>query len=309
MCCFAQPVQSVTDTNLFARLTDLRTQFLAYQMKFSSQKPNAMILPLPVSTPAAEDSVRFISLKGYDRFFGDLDKGFPDVTPKSRSRKSGSILPSNSIDKKLVVHEVGDFIASFVPSVEDFSRLDRQFVIPKESWDKIPVYSDYGFAVFQLKKLQGTTHPMAFEFQSRLKDQVFFPTVHIHDGKVHSREDFDHTLYLQAKSFDDKVSDYRNRNVKDRMTGFVRSRSTARNFCNVKKTAGLVLGDQLVHRLELRGRLKNQDVIASLTGNRPFKFGQSNFQRLIPFLPASVGLAGLGWVFHRREKLGQSEEE
>ncbi len=38
----------------------------------------------------------------------------------------------------LSVQQVGDYIASFVPTMADFSRLDPQFLIPKETWDKIP---------------------------------------------------------------------------------------------------------------------------------------------------------------------------
>src|SRR5690606_16069404 len=108
----------------------------------------------------------------------------------------------------LAVHEVGDFVASFVPTLADFRRLDPQFVIPQESWDKIPEYSDYGFAVFQLKSLVGNPHPMAFEFTTRWPDRIFFPTVHIHDGEVHDREEFDHTLYLQHPEFDRVVGTY-----------------------------------------------------------------------------------------------------
>ena len=55
----------------------------------------------------------------------------------------------------LKVHSVGKFVASFVPSQSDFDRLDPQFVIPKESWAKLPEYQDFGFAVFQLKELSG----------------------------------------------------------------------------------------------------------------------------------------------------------
>ena len=65
MCCFAQPVLSVTDTNLFARLTGTGSQFLAYQMNFSSVKPNAMILPLPVARPAAGQLLPFVQAPAF----------------------------------------------------------------------------------------------------------------------------------------------------------------------------------------------------------------------------------------------------
>jgi hypothetical protein len=41
-------------------------------------------------------------------------------------------------------------------------------------------------------------HPMAFAFPTRHPDRLFFPTVHVHDGKVHTAAEFDHQLYCQA---------------------------------------------------------------------------------------------------------------
>src|SRR5581483_11470974 len=105
----------------------------------------------------------------------------------------------------LEVHDVGDYIASFVPTVDDFERLDPRFSISKQVWSAIPAYADYGFAVFQLRELSGSTHPIAFEFQTRLSDALYFPTVHIHDGTVHEKDNFDHVLYLQEEQFDSKV--------------------------------------------------------------------------------------------------------
>ncbi len=49
MCCFAQSVQSVANTRIFARLTGQGGQFLVYQMDYQSLTPNAMILPLPAA--------------------------------------------------------------------------------------------------------------------------------------------------------------------------------------------------------------------------------------------------------------------
>ena len=94
--------------------------------------------------------------------------------------------------------EVGSFVASFVPTVKDFSRLDEQFRLPDGTWDKLPAYKDYGFAVFKLKKGEQKVHPMAFEFPRADKTRLFFPTVHIHDGKVHDQAGFDHVLYCQG---------------------------------------------------------------------------------------------------------------
>ena len=41
-------------------------------------------------------------------------------------------------------------------------------------------------------------HPMAFAFPTRHPNHLFFPTVHVHDGKVHAAAEFDHQLFCQA---------------------------------------------------------------------------------------------------------------
>lgn len=167
-----------------------------------------MILPLPVPPASPDDAVRFIDLSGYRQLFRDIDAAFPVevfrgarglIEPQSRSRQA-----------PLVVHEVGDFEASFVPSLADFSRLDRRFRLDDGVWQKMPRYADHGFAVFQLRgfasglgRLLGRAnrrefHPMAFEFPTRHPDRIFFPTAHVHDGEVHPSAEFDHSLYVQA---------------------------------------------------------------------------------------------------------------
>lgn len=314
MCIFAQPVVSVTDTNIFARLLPDGWQYLVYQMNFETRDSNAMVLPLPVQLPATDDeTLEFISLKQHDGFFKDLKKGFPLALP-SRPTLSRGVDSAVDSEQILEVHDVGDFIASFVPAVADFNRLDPQFRIPQESWDQIPRYSDYGFAVFQLKSLQGKPHPMAFKFRSRQNHSgggsLFFPTVHIHDGKVHKREKFDHTLYLQHPAFDNACGGYKQRGylVTDPATGYVRSKWPAKEFCDTQACRGIVDPDGLVHRLEMRGRHDNVDVLAKLD---PSDFKQQS--RLLPWLglPAAAGLAGifgLTWFFRRRDLVSSQQE-
>jgi hypothetical protein len=99
----------------------------------------------------------------------------------------------------LEVHQVGDFVASFVPSPADFVHLDRQFRIQRGILERLPQYADWGFAVFQLAQTNGTqrVHPMGLEFWTRYPDRLFFPTLHIHDGEIHADAEFSHTLYAQ----------------------------------------------------------------------------------------------------------------
>lgn len=109
----------------------------------------------------------------------------------------------------------------------------------------VPAYADHGFAVFQLKPGDVTIHPMGLVFPTRAPDQLFFPTVHLHDGRFHATAKFDHALYFQhprhtrqgARSGDD-------------LTSFMRPANSY---------AELVDPGQLVVRRTLRARLPNTD--------------------------------------------------
>jgi hypothetical protein len=301
MCCFSGNT-SVSATRIFARMTRQDAQVLVYQMHYSASTPTAMILPLPVTPPARDNSVRWRNLKEHASFFDNLAGGFPldssanDGIFRSKSEAAAA--------RALEVHEVGDFIASFVPKVDDFDRLDPAFSIKKEVWNKIPAYSDYGFAVFQLKQRSGTPHPIAFEFDTRLRDTVYFPTVHIHDGTVHAEDAFDHVLYLQEARFDAKVGRYRGPEKADGSTGFVRSNEKAASFADV--SSGVIDGDLLVHKKIIQGMHPNTDTLIGLVPAAA-SLGCDRCQ-VETSTPSGVGaapavLSGLAWVIRRREAL------
>jgi hypothetical protein len=214
---------------------------LAYQMQYESHDVNAMILPIPAKRPVQESSLRFIDLRGYSDFFDDLAKGFPYHSPPSIGC-SASFDPASGRD--LEVFNIGNYIASFVPALPDFSRLDSRFNLPGETWARIPQYVEYGFAVFQLAAGSLKPHPMAFEFQSD-RDSLYFPTLHIHDGEIHNTEEFDHVLYMQHAGFDSRVYGYENSHVVDRSTGLIRSKYLSNQFCDVGRAASLIDGNLL----------------------------------------------------------------
>ncbi len=83
---------------------------------------------------------------------------------------------------------------------------------------------------------------------------MFFPTVHIHDGKVHATERFDHILYAQW----------------DGPTGgtlqhifspspWQKSKQDIGKAVKVARTQGIVDAGLPVHRRELQGRFPNRD--------------------------------------------------
>src|SRR5688572_25325390 len=123
MCCFSKPVKLVADTNIFARAAAEGRQFLVYSMKVGAVEDLAMILPIPVPPNPKEDAVRFINLEKYPDFFDEMATGFPLEQPRGRAGGAGG--PAALGGLKVV--EVGSFVASFVPAIKDFARLDEQF--------------------------------------------------------------------------------------------------------------------------------------------------------------------------------------
>jgi hypothetical protein len=249
MCCFSRPVQSVSATRIFARFTDKTRQAVVYQMRLDAPEDLAMILPIPVSQPVPEDALKFVNLEGYRDFFKDLAKGFP--VPRSRSKGlTDEAVPA--VAPQLKVHSVGAFDASFVPNIGSFERLDARFRLPKEVWGKLPQYARYGFAVFKLKEGHSEVHPMAFTFPSAIGGRLFFPTVHIHDGKVHPKEKFDHILYGQA-------------GPNALISGWNESPRIAGAFVDTKKAKNLVAPSEHLYRRKIIGLQENVDALAPIS--------------------------------------------
>ena len=250
MCCFSKPVKSVSETKIFARLVTRKDQALAYQMRLDAPEDVAMILPLPVIKGSDEKSVEFVDLSGYADFFNDLRSGFPIAFSAYRTLNA----PTREATDTLKVQTVGSFEASFVPTLADFSRLDERFKLPDGTWEKLPAYREYGFAVFQLKKGNQKIHPMAFRFPSLLaaEAQLYFPTVHIHDGKIHSKEEFDHDLYAQT---------WINAALRS-SDGWNESAQLASQFTDINKSQKLLWGGGHAYRRQITGRQKNRDIIA-----------------------------------------------
>lgn len=214
MCCFTGDVQEVAGTRIFAGAQPNGRQWLAYEMNLAADAPVAMVLPIPVPVGCADDAVRFVSFEHLPYFFDSIDTVFPvDLEITGEFPADGDEVG----DESLEVVKVGAFVASFVPNRRDFVRLDPQFRLPDSFFIALPQFADFGFAVFQLdaskvgrrgvletlglRRPSATPkkfHPMVFDFPRRDPGQLFFPTVHLHDGVVHPRAQFDHVLYAQS---------------------------------------------------------------------------------------------------------------
>lgn len=247
MCCFSGPVSKVADTNIFARGTKDGQQYLVYSMAFSAKNRVAMILPIPVAKDAKDDAVAFINLEKYPELFAELHAGFPE--PEVRNKSASANAPRPLPENKLAVYKVGSFKASFVPKLKDFDRVDPQFKLPSNVWEKLPKYKDYGFVVFELEEGDRKVHPMAFRFPQADPRKLFFPTVHVHDGEVHAKADFDHTLYCQRTGNEEGLA-----------FDWKESVQPAGLFMkNHAKSEKLIDANGHAYKLELRGNLKNDD--------------------------------------------------
>jgi hypothetical protein len=251
-------IVAVSDTNIFARKASPDKQFIVYQMQLRSKDPVAMILPLPVAGKSRADAVRFISLESNPSFFSDIRRCFerPVYYPRSHSDGGAGFSfggPDFLPPPPLPVVEVGRFIASYVPSIKDFSRLNQKFVLPKNVWEALPQYKDYGFAIFQLdinKNKDSRIHSMAFEFNTRLENTLFFPTMHVHDGKIHPKEHFDHTFFFQT-----------NHIGKIRQSETLASFERAGIFVKDAISSEIVYPQNYIYSKKMQGLLPNEDTL------------------------------------------------
>jgi hypothetical protein len=263
---FSQAVQHVAGTKIFARL-DGDEQLLAYEMSFGAAGDLAMVLPVPVRQDLAPSALRFVDLSGYPELFSELARLFP--RPQAFG---GPIALMGRAQPALEVHRVGAFEASYVPAPADFARLDRRFQLDATVWDALPEYRDFGFAVF---KLRGTrrgllerlglapahgpstqkVHPMALAFRTRTPGELFFPTVHVHDARVHPKASFDHEIYCQLDG-------------EPQRSGFWERATEPLQYDQVQRGAGLLRAGTPLFRQRLLGELPNRDVRAGVANGQ-----------------------------------------
>ena len=151
------------------------------------------------------------------------------------------------------VERVGSFDASFIPAVKDFARVDARFRLPDGIWEKLGGYAEVSFAVFKLREGENKIHPMAFRFHVRNARTLFFPTVHIHDGKVHKTAEFDHSLYCQVPEAG-----------LHSLLDWDESTRPAETFAKIAKSEGLLVPDLHVRRRKIVGRQKNEDTALAI---------------------------------------------
>ncbi len=244
---FSRRVEHVSATKIFAGIQPDGRQALIYSMTITAGEPLAMVLPLPVPADGPDDAVAFVNLEGYSELFTDLKKAFPDQTfyPQSFGRSRGGAVAN----KTLVVHQVGAFVAWYVPHARDFARLDARFRLPPNVLAALPHYADWGFAVFQLEPANNKPiHPMAMLFPRRYPSAIYFPLTHVHDGAAPRDAAFDHSLYAQLPPLVAALTDW------------VPSHDRLGKYVDARKAAGLIDGARGGHVKALLGPGPNVDL-------------------------------------------------
>jgi hypothetical protein len=246
MCCFTGHVSDVSATNIFARVSGDR-EYVVYEMTFTSDEQTAMILPIPIASGALKARWKFVALDDYADFFRDLEGHFQKVWSAAK------LLGGSAPQVALKVQLVGAFEASFVPSVDDFDRLDPRFRISREVWQQCPAYSSFGFVVFKLQPGRHVNvHPMAFSFRARDPATIFYPTLHVHDGTFHETASFDHILYTQNEPA---------RAILWPGTFWMPSGEVASRYLKVRRTHGLVSANAPCFQMSVVGTWPNSDIV------------------------------------------------
>ena len=250
MCIFTGRVREVAATRIFARMLRPGTQCLAYEAKVGADRDVAMVLALPVDPRAGEDAVRFIDLSGAPHLFAYLQALF-SAPPRWRAARKVAA----SKGPVLVVHDVGDYEASYVPTGDDFARLDRRFRLSQRLVRALRRRGERGYAVFKLRASDDGTarrlHPLGLSFRTSEPGALFFPTVHVHERELTETAHFDHVLYAQGASFPRG-----------------RAGHTAPDAFLARRSRGIVAADERVYRLGLRGERDNDDVRVPLRARR-----------------------------------------
>jgi len=101
-------------------------------------------------------------------------------------------------------------------------------------------------------------HPMALEFPQREPDRLFFPTVHVHNGRVEAWATFDHWLYCQDVDEARLNHWYWSFHSPFRWT---QSTVALSEVIVAERAGGIIRPDRPCHRVPVFGSFPNVDVV------------------------------------------------
>lgn len=190
MCIILSTVDKVANTKIYVSPDkENQRQLTVYSNEVATKYENAMILPVP-----NPESIELLDLSNYPKFFEDCEACFFRLP----TRSIRSAYAERSHASPLPVFQVGSYLASIVPSLYDFSRVntdvfdygDDLICILEQNYRE-----GFGFILCVLKKGNHTYHPFAYTHSMISPNRLFIPTRHYHPGESYSTADWDHIIY------------------------------------------------------------------------------------------------------------------
>lgn len=203
MCIFTGPVDTVTNTKIFATMLggeSAGTQFTCYNnvVELKNANPVAMVIGLP--NPTGEpDKINMFDMSPYPEFFDKLQSLF-HAPVVYRGMKGPGLSMKNSPPKVLPVLKCGPYSYSVAPTFADLKRIDWTRFEMSPDVEKLleSQYANNGFGFLVCLCSEtgsyptiGVTHP------ALANGELFLPTMHEHAGGADGSTvaDWDHTIY------------------------------------------------------------------------------------------------------------------
>lgn len=233
----AGPRPRLSKVSLFARMNNFGEQVILLRFHVDAPADSKVFFALPVRP---NGRCGFFRLPSYDQVFLDMDKCWEpslvvnDATPVGQ----GSLDDVSLQHMQPTADEPG---AVFLPKAQDIARAGGEDLL------KHAPYHEWGCAAFAIRKGQYAFGPIAMVFETRDPTKIFFPTREIIERACPERVERDHRLYLQNWTG-------------KRIDGWFESDSRAEAHVDIARSQRMVRGELLVHRLDLRGSRKNEDV-------------------------------------------------
>lgn len=212
MCIFAGDV-NVGKTRIAVALCAPGRQFTMYENAVDSDRPNAMILPVP-------GDAAHVELVDMSTVHSPWEK-LEDATPRGKGgsgKDEYDLAEFAAIDEEppLEVHQVGAYRCSLAPSIGDLKR-SLEIELPPNIEAILGEHygTGYCFLICQFDAAQNINmHPIAYTHDIAAGGSLFIPTRHAHGGTAKRRKtesgngnvapddddddkgDYDHTVYM-----------------------------------------------------------------------------------------------------------------
>lgn len=236
-----RPRPKLVKPHVYARLNNFGEQVLIVGGHMSAENETALVIAVPTKP---DGRAVFVDVSSYGALFADIDQCWEpsfviSANPRLPAQIEGSLL-SAGVKSAAAVH------------LRDPAELQRLHEHLRPPAAYVEAHAGFTFVAFKLKKGDHAIKPLAVIFETRDPTRAFFPMVQVVGDEVPERATLDHTLYLQAWTG-------------KKLQGWFDADSLPHEHVDVARTQRLLIGDLRVHRSELRGERKNEDIWVRVT--------------------------------------------